>query len=239
MNQQIIQGVRFHPNQMDEGSYLRHIKAFHHFTQLSFSKSITFFVGENGSGKSTLLQAMAIASHFNPEGGTKNYHFSTYQSHTHLDQAITLIKGSRKEKWGYYLRAESFYNVATMEEEYALGRSEHYHEMSHGESFLALIQKEFCDNGLYFLDEIEAALSPQRQLTLMAEIYRYAKRGAQFFIVSHSPILLALPDADIYQFDDTGIHPCAYEETDIYQITKMFIENRSSILNYLLEIERR
>ena len=114
---------------------------------------------------------------FNPEGGTRNYHFSTYQSNTNLNQAITLIKGSRKEKWGYYFKAESFYNVATMEEEYALERSEHYHQMSHGESFLTLIQKEFCDNGLYFLDEIEAALSPQRQLTLMAEIYRYAKRG--------------------------------------------------------------
>ena len=120
---------------------------------------------------------MSIASHFNPEGGTRNYHFSTYQSNTNLNQAITLIKGSRKEKWGYYFKAESFYNVATMEEEYALERSEHYHQMSHEESFLTLIQKEFCDNGLYFLDEIETALSPQRQLTLMAEIYRYAKRG--------------------------------------------------------------
>lgn len=235
MNQQIIQGVRFHFDQIEEGNYLRHIKAFHHLTQLSFSKPITFFVGENGSGKSTLLQAMAIASNFNPEGGTKNYHFSTYQSNTNIDQAITLIKGSRKEQWGYYLKAESFYNVATMEEEYALGKSKHYHEMSHGESFLSLIQKEFCDNGLYFLDEIEAALSLQRQLTLLAEIEHYAKKGAQFFIVTHSPILLALPNADIYQFDDKGIHLCQYEETESYQITKMFMENRSSILNYLLE----
>lgn len=235
MNQQIIQGVRFHFDQIEEGSYLRHIKAFHHLTQLSFSKPITFFVGENGSGKSTLLQAMAIASNFNPEGGTKNYHFSTYQSNTNIDQAITLIKGSRKEQWGYYLKAESFYNVATMEEEYALGKSKHYHEMSHGESFLSLIQKEFCDNGLYFLDEIEAALSLQRQLTLLAEIEHYAKKGAQFFIVTHSPILLALPNADIYQFDDKGIHLCQYEETESYQITKMFIENRSIMLNYLLE----
>lgn len=235
MNQQIIQGVRFHFDQIEEGNYLRHIKAFHHLTQLSFSKPITFFVGENGSGKSTLLQAMAIASNFNPEGGTKNYHFSTYQSNTNIDQAITLIKGSRKEQWGYYLKAESFYNVATMEEEYALGKSEHYHEMSHGESFLSLIQKEFCDNGLYFLDEIEAALSLQRQLTLLVEIEHYAKKGAQFFIVTHSPILLALPNADIYQFDDKGIHLCQYEETESYQITKMFIENRSTMLNYLLE----
>lgn len=237
MNEQIIQGIRLSLSQIEEESYIRQIKAFQNTTQLTFTKPITFFVGENGSGKSTLLQAMAVASHFNPEGGTRNYHFSTYHSITQLDQAISLIKGVRKEKWGYYLKAESFYNVATMEEDYALGKSEHYHEMSHGESFLSLIQKEFCENGLYFLDEIEAVLSPQRQFTLMAEIERYAKKGAQFFIVSHSPLLLALPDADIYQFDDRGIYLCPYEETESYQITKMFMENRTMMLKYLLEKE--
>lgn len=109
-------------------------------------------------------------------------------------------------KWGYFLRAESFYNVATKEEEYGGIDSVRYHERSHGEGFLALAQNNLQPNGLYLFDEPEAALSPQRQLTLLMEIYKCARKGAQFFIVTHSPILLGIPDADIYCFDDGRIH---------------------------------
>ena len=206
---------------------------------LEFHKPITFFVGENGSGKSTMLEAIAVAYGFNPEGGTKNYNFSTYDSHSELSDAIRLIKGIHKPRWGYFLSAESFYNVATAEDEYSRepgGVSQHYHEQSHGESFLSIAQTNFKTNGVYFLDEPEAALSPQRQLTLLLEIVRCARAESQFIIVTHSPILLGIPDAEILSFDDGKIHACSYEDTESYQVTEMFINNREQILHSLLEV---
>ena len=239
MNQQFIQGVIFDWDHIDKNSYINEIGAFCGIEKIDFSNAITFFVGENGSGKSTLLEAVAVAHGFNPEGGTKNYSFSTHDTHSELCDAIRIVKGYRKEKWGYFLRAESFYNVATQEEVYAdlLHPSARYHEKSHGESFLELAQNHLRANGLYLFDEPEAALSPQRQLTLLMEIYRCAKEGAQFIIVTHSPILLGIPDADIYCFDDGQIHLCSYEDTDSYQITKMFMDHRDVLLDRLLKEE--
>ena len=236
MNDQFIQGVLFDWNKIDDDSYLKKIEAFHGIENLAFKNPITFFVGENGSGKSTLLEAIAVAHGFNPEGGTKNYVFSTHDTHSELCSAIRITRGYRKEKWGYFLRAESFYNVATQEEEYAdIGHpSAKYHEKSHGESFLALAQNNLRADGLYLFHEPEAALSPQRQLTLLMEIYRCAKEGAQFFIVTHSPILLGIPGAEIYCFDNGRIHLCEYEETESCQVTEMFINNRNALLGRLL-----
>ena len=236
MNDLYIQGVHIDWNKIPVNSYLREIDAIKGLEELIFHNSITFFVGENGSGKSTLLEALAVACGFNPEGGTKNYIFSTYDSHSQLHEAIRVVKGYRQAKWGYFLRAESFYNVATKEEEYADWEhpSEKYHEKSHGESFLALAQNNMNPNGLYLFDEPEAALSPQRQLTLLMQIYRCAKEGAQFIIVTHSPILLGIPDADIYCFDNGRIHLCEYEDTESYQVTEMFINNRQMLLDKLL-----
>ena len=208
MNDQFIQGVIFDWNKIDDDSYLKQIEALKNIERIEFKNSINFFVGENGSGKSTLLEAIAIAHGFNPEGGTKNYVFSTHDTHSELCDAIRVVKGYRKEKWGYFLRAEGF---------------------------LALAQNNLQPNGLYLFDEPEAALSPQRQLTLLMEIYKCARKGAQFFIVTHSPILLGIPDADIYCFDDGRIHLCEYEETESYQITEMFINNREVLLDRLLK----
>ena len=236
MNTQFIQGIQFDWNNLDEDSYVRDIQAFQGLETLEFSQPVTFFAGENGSGKSTLLEAIAVAHGFNPEGGTKNYAFSTYDEYPELCDAIRLSKGYRKEKWGYFLRAESFYNVATQEEQYADVEhpSAEYHKQSHGESFLALVHDNFGANSLYLLDEPEAALSPQRQLTLLWEIVRCVKQGAQFIIASHSPILLGIPDAEIYCFDKGPVHRCSYEETDSYQITELFINHREEVLKKLL-----
>ncbi len=223
-------------DEIDRDSYLRQIEAIALLKQLDFHKQVTFLIGENGSGKSTLLEAIAIASGFNPEGGTRNYHFSTYQSHSALCDAILLTKGCRKAKWGYFLRAESFYNVATAEEAYsrhAPRGSEHYHQCSHGESFLKLMQNNFTANSLYLLDEPEAALSPQRKLTLLIEISRCVNAGSQFLIATHSPILLGFPDAEILCFDGGRIHPCSYEETESYQVTKLFLNDREKMLKRL------
>ena len=237
MNQLFIQGAQIQWEKVAEYSYLRRIPALQFEENLKFNQSITFFVGENGTGKSTLLEAIAVAYGFNPEGGSKNYNFSTYDSHSELHSALRLTKGYKKPAWSYFLRAESFYNVATKEEEYSDPDhpSRKYHEKSHGESFLALAQGSFRPNGLYLLDEPEAALSPQRQLTLLIEISRLAKQGAQFIIASHSPILLGIPGAQILSFDDGVIHPCDYLETESYQVTEMFINNREYLLKRLLE----
>lgn len=235
-----IKGLSIDWDRIDRDSYLRSIAAISGMDSLQFNKPVTFFVGENGSGKSTMLEAIAVAYGFNPEGGTKNYVFSTYDSHSELCDAIRLVKGRHKPGWGYFLRAESFYNVATAEEEYSKGpggRPMHLHEKSHGESFLATAQANFKPNGVYLLDEPEAALSPQRQLTLLYQIAECAGAESQFIIVTHSPILLALPGAEILSFDDGPVHACDYEDTDSFKITEMFINRRELILRQLLRPE--
>ena len=236
MNQPFIKRAVIEWEKIGQDSYLRRIPALEGLEALEFDAPVTCFVGENGSGKSTLLEAMAIAAGFNPEGGSRNYHFSTYDSHSELWRALRLVRGYKKPSWGYFLRAESFYNVATREEEYAdfLHPSEKYHEKSHGESFLAITQNYLRPNGLYLFDEPEAALSPQRQLTLLMEIDSCAKAGSQFIIVTHSPILLGIPDAQILSFDGGAVHECAYEDTESYKVTEMFINNRHILLNKLL-----
>ncbi|MGN0734610.1 MAG: AAA family ATPase [Anaerovoracaceae bacterium] len=236
MDERFIRSIFIDWTLIGDGSYLREIGALKGLETLDFNSNVTFFVGENGSGKSTLLEAMAIACGFNPEGGTKNYSFSTYDSHSELYDAIRVVRGSRKARWGYFLRAESFYNVATMEERYAdeEHQSQKYHEKSHGESFLALAQNQLRPGGLYFFDEPEAALSPQRQLTLLTEIYNCAAGGSQFIIATHSPILLGMPGAEILTFDNGLIHTCEYEDTESYQVTEMFINDRKRLLDRLL-----
>lgn len=239
MNNLFIQSISINWNRVGRNSYVREIEAIRKMGQMVFTSPITFFVGENGSGKSTLLEAIAVAEGFNPEGGTKNYRFSTYDSHSELYDAVRISRGIHKAGWGYFLRAESFYNVATKEVEYAdaLHPSERYHERSHGESFLAIAQRHLKPNGLYLLDEPEAALSPQRQLTLLMEIYECARQESQFIVVTHSPILLGMPGAEIWTFDDGTVHRCSYEETDSYQVTEMFINSRDYLLKRLLDLE--
>lgn len=232
-----IKGVRIDWDNIERYSYLRNIRTIAGINSLTFHSPITFFVGENGSGKSTLLEAMAVAYGFNPEGGTVNYNFSTYDSHSGMCDAITLSKSFMKVYCGYFLRAESFYNVATKEEEYSEDswNKLHLHQKSHGESFLTIMNEYFKSNGLFFLDEPEAALSPQRQMTLLLKIAETAKKNSQFFIVTHSPVLLTLPGAEILSFDNGNLHKIKYEDTESYRITEMFINHREQILKRLLE----
>ena len=244
MNMRYLQEIRFRWDRLDADSYVRSIPSFQNLGSLVFDRNVTLLSGENGTGKSTLLEAVAVAFGFNPEGGTRNYNFSTYESHSSLHQALLLVKGPRRPKSSYFLRAESFYNVATKAEEYREfvppeiyyrrfgGKS--FHSQSHGESFMALMQGTFSEEGFYILYEPEAALSPQRQLTLLILIHQLAQKGAQFIIASHSPILLGIPDARILSFRDSGIRPCSYEETESYEITEMFINQREYFLKRLL-----
>lgn len=242
-----VNGLTINWEKLDPDSYLHRITALRGIDSLSFDHPVTFFVGENGTGKSTLLEAVAAAYGLNPEGGSRDFRFSTRETHSSLYEGMVLKKGCRRPGDNFFLRAESFYNVATQIEEYRDGdKPEIYyrryggrslHEQSHGESFLALMQNRFRGEGFYLLDEPEAALSPQRQLTLLICIHRLAKDGSQFLIATHSPILLGLPDAQILSFDDGTIHPVAYEETESYQVTEMFLNHREYLLERLLSEE--
>jgi predicted ATPase len=232
MTDLFIRGLRIDWEQIPADCYLHDIPSVRGIDQLNFAKKITFFVGENGSGKSTLLEGIATAYGFNPEGGTINYHFSTYDDVSPLADGLTLIKGFDHPRLGYFFRAETFFNVATVGMVEYLGSD--YHSNSHGEGFLAFMQG-FDKPGLYIIYEPEAALSPQKQLTLLEHIYRSAKNGSQFIIATHSPILLGTPDAEILTFDGDQITPCQYEDTASYQITKLFLQRKDLMLQELLQ----
>lgn len=231
----------------ESGSYVAGLPFMRNWESLNFDSPVTFFVGENGSGKSTLIEGIAVAAGFNPEGGSKNFNFSTRASHSDLCDHLRLIRGT-DGKWrdGYFLRAESFYNVASNIEELdripaaAPKISEAYgerglHEQSHGESFLALMRERFFGHGLYILDEPEAALSPARILALMRIMKQLVGRDSQFIISTHSPILTAFPGAVIYQLSDHGIRRTAWERTDNVLLTKRFLSSPASILNAIFD----
>ena len=204
---------------------------------LEFHPKVTFIVGENGSGKSTLLEAIAVAWGFNPEGGTRNFNFETRASHSQLHQALKLVRGIPRAKDGFFLRAESFFNVASNIDELGVvagygGRS--LHEQSHGESFLTLMIERFRGNGFYVLDEPEAALSPQRQLSAIARIHELLRMRSQFVIATHSPILMAYPDAWIYQIGPDGVQRVDYRDTEHYRVAKAFLLNPDAFLRELM-----
>lgn len=223
-------------NKIAEGSYLRMIPSLKGITRLDFRKPVTFFVGENGSGKSTMLEAIALAYGFNPEGGTLNYRFSTFDDYSELCDATKILKGVHGPNRGFFLRAESFYNVQTKSLEYEEGKPMYgprtLHEQSHGESFLNFITS-FEQTGIFLMDEPEAALSPARQLALFARIAEMVREGSQYIIVTHSPILLGIPDADILVFDESGVSHQEYEDTESYRIMEMFINHRDAIVGRL------
>ncbi|KQV96103.1 AAA family ATPase [Pelomonas sp. Root1237] len=212
--------------------------------RLEMHPKVTFLVGENGSGKSTLLEALAVSLGFNAEGGSKNFRFGTRLSHSELHGYLRVAKGYKPPRDGFFLRAESFFNVATEIENLDAGPGgspiisgyggKSLHEQSHGESFLALLNERFGARGLYLLDEPEAALSPQRQLAALARVHELVKANSQFIIATHSPLLMAYPDAWIYQCTPDGVRRVAYEDTEHYRVTRDFMTDPQRVLATLL-----
>lgn len=206
--------------------------------------AVTFLVGENGTGKSTLLEAIAVASGFNAEGGTRNFNFSTRRSHSELHRYLRLSKGMKRPKDGFFLRAESFYNLATNIEELdkegggppvinSYGGIS-LHNMSHGESFFAVFMNRLGGQGLYILDEPEAALSPTRLMAMLVRMHELIADGSQFIIATHSPILMAYPDAQILSLTEQGATPVTLEETGHFRLTRDFLNNPQRMLDILL-----
>ena len=233
-----IRGIRI-SREIPQGSYLNTLPVVRYLKEqdeLILSSRITFFVGENGVGKSTLMEALAISMGFNPEGGSANFRFSTMDSHSDLHKYLTVIKGTARRQDGFFLRAESFYNLASdidrMIDSYG-GVS--LHCQSHGESFLSLMENRFGSRGLYLLDEPESALSPMRLMLLICLIHRLAEDGAQFIISSHSPILMAIPGAQIFVLSEDGIQLTPYQETEHFRITRQFLNAPEKMLSYLLK----
>ena len=232
-----ITGIRL--RDMPQG-YLANLPAVKHLyrsKELEFTNPVTFFVGENGSGKSTLLEAIAVAAGFNGEGGSRDFVFSTRRTHSDLCDLIIPIR-TIPPKDGFFLRAESFYNTASyLDENSTMKRygGVSFHEQSHGESYLSLVTNRFEGNGLYIMDEPEAALSPQRLLTLLVMMDELVKKRSQFIIATHSPIIMAFPGADIIQFSEKGMERVSYRETESYRITKQFMDDPERMIKYLFE----
>ncbi len=206
--------------------------------ELKFEKPVTFLVGENGAGKSTLLEAIAVGWGLNAEGGSRNFNFATRASHSDLTQWLRLSRSPRRVRDSFFLRAESFFNVATQVDNLGVGDSyggSSLHEQSHGESFLALFVNRFRGEGFYVLDEPEAALSPQRQLAFLSRMHDLVRQGSQFVIATHSPILMAYPDADIFLMADGPPRPIDYRDTEHYTVTRNFLNRTEQMLDVLLD----
>lgn len=226
-------------------SYPFCLDAVSSLSTLKLHPAVTYIIGENGSGKSTLLEAIAVAWGFNPEGGTKNFSFATYKSHSDLHNFLRLSRGIKRPKDGFFLRAESFFNVASeiqrLDEEPEGGPpiigsygGKSLHAQSHGESFFSLLSNRFGGNGLYILDEPEAALSPTRQMAMLSRVHQLVRSRSQFIIATHSPIILAYPDSQIYQLGQDGLTPISYQQAEHFEVARDFLNRPDYFLNILL-----
>lgn len=220
------------------------ISALH---SLTLSSRVTCFVGENGTGKSTLLEGIALASGFGLQGGTRNFRIPPPNSLDDQTQTMERLADALRLRWakrqseGFFLRAESFYNAASYIDEVGAAARSYggisLHKRSHGESFLTLVLERFRGGWLYLLDEPEAALSAPRQLALLVRMHDLLAEhpGTQFIVATHSPILLAFPNASILSFDSMPIREIAYRETDAYVITRRFLDDPGRMLRDALD----
>ncbi len=245
MRELYLKSVDINKDEIPRNNYIYDLSVIKNFKKIEFRKPITIFVGENGLGKSTLIEAIATKLGFNAEGGSKHFNFKTRQTESDLNKYIKIIKGPYRAKDGYFLRSESLYNVASNIDDLdevkcdaspislAYG-GKSLHNQSHGESFLSIFFKRFMGNGLYILDEPEAALSSVSQMSLLIRINQLACLNSQFIIATHSPILLAIPNAEILEITEKGIYPKKHFETEHFKTMKNFFENTEKTVDSLI-----
>ncbi len=245
MRELYLKSVDINKGEIPRNNYIYDLSVIKNFKKIEFKKPITIFVGENGLGKSTLIEAIATKWGFNAEGGSKHFNFKTRQTESDLNKYVKIIKGPYRAKDGYFLRSESLYNVASNIDDLdevkcdappislAYG-GKSLHDQSHGESFLSIFFKRFMGNGLYILDEPEAALSPVSQMSLLIRISELVNLNSQFIIATHSPILLAIPNAEILEITDKGILQKKYFETNHFKTMKNFFENTEKTVDSLI-----
>jgi len=244
---QFIKSVALKRNEIPSfESFPFNIPAVEMLEEIRFHPNVTYIIGENGMGKSTLLEGLAVALGFNAEGGTLNFNFSSYDSHSSLDEYLRIARGVYRPDDSFFFRAETYYNLATNIEEMDREPSgggkiidgfggKSLHQQSHGESFFATFLNRFRGEGLYILDEPEAALSPIRQVSMLGRINELVNQGSQLIIATHSPILMAHPDSIIYELTKEGLREKTLEETDHYSIMKQFFDDKDRLLHHLFK----
>lgn len=235
LNSQYVTSIKIKDSNTRKGNeYPFSLPAIRNLKSIEFNTPLTIITGENGSGKSTIIEAIASQYGFNMEGGSRNFNFETKKIVSILGDQIRLVKGYKKPKDDYFFRAESFYNLASNIDEIGVVSSYggiSLHNQSHGESFFSLFLHRLRGEGFYLFDEPEAALSPQRQLAFVARIDELIKKGGQFIIATHSPIIMACPEARILQISEGKIKQVKYEETECYEFYKLFINSYKEVFN--------
>ena len=236
-----LQEIQYKKEEVDTtDKYPFNIPFLQQLEKIEFHPDVTFLVGENGAGKSTLIEAIAVGLGFSKEGGTKNFNVETADTTSELHQYFKFIRGFKKPSDYYFLRAESFYNIATYMDEVGYLRSyggKSLHEQSHGESFFAVIKNKLHGKGLYIFDEPEAALSPNRQLAAVAAIHKLVQNDSQFIIATHSPIIMAYPNAKILLLNEAGLQEVAFEDTEHFQVYDSFFKNYKGMIHHLINSE--
>lgn len=237
-----LQQVIYEKNHLNQSEFPYSIPFLKKFNEIELHKDVTFLIGENGAGKSTLIEAIALRLELSPEGGNKNFRLETSINTSPLHQHLNFVNSYYKPKDYFFLRAESFYNLATYMDKvnYLKGYGgKSLHKQSHGESFLSVLNNKLQGNGLYLFDEPESALSPQGLLQAVALIHKLAQLDSQFIIATHSPILMSYPNAKIFQIDENGITEVKFEETEHYRTYKLFFDNHEKLISGIInQVER-